>query len=355
MTKFSPSKFFQVAAISLLALVSIFVPAGCGESAPEAKTAAETAPDTATAPYHRRQVDFYKGIAEPTPTDWDGMVRESDRLLDDGFNAVTLSPPIDITARLGGKPRIILEGQAASAEALTDDFHEKGLAVHISPTTKAAGLSQEVEPTDGTLEHLREDVVRWAQKAEERQAELFSPLSEYNLVLGTEAADRWSREVLPLIRERYHGPVAAKVAADLAEPPAAGNPHDFESLNYRGYDFLMVDIFPRDGSFDAAAFDLYVTDVLVRAAAVAQRDGLKGIMVGEFGAWREPAGLDAVAGPVLGEVGQAEMAGRFLAIAMPRTRGVFFQGWTLPGRGARDQPVEEVLKKNFNPGRAANQ
>lgn len=336
------------AIVSVLAALAIFVPTGCGEETPDSGVLTETTPTATAIRYQRQAVDFYRGIAEPRADAWQDMARDSGRLLEDGFNTVTLSPPVLITARLGGQPRVILEGEAASAETFTEVFHEKGLAVHLAPTTQIAGLSEQQEPTASTLSHLEEDVLRWSEKAELSQAELFSPLSRYNLVLGTDAANRWSAKVLPLVKQRYHGPLAAKVTPDLGDPPAPGGIHDFEKLNLRGYDFLMIDIYPRGERYDPAAFQSYVNDVLSRAAAVAQRDGLKGIMV-EFGGWRKPAGADGLTGPLLGgEEGQAQMAELFLEAATPRTQGIFFNGWTLPGRGAKDFRVEEVLKRYFS-------
>lgn len=342
--------------LSVLLVIAVVSAANCTSGSPSKSVITTSEATTATAARHqRRTIDFYKGIAEPRADAWQQMVHEAGRLQKDGFNAVTLSPPVDINARAGGQLRIILEGEAASADILTGAFHEANLAVHIAPTTRVPGLNEQIEANDANLDHLNDDTLKWADKAETNQAELFSPLSRYNLVLGTEAAQKWSDRILPQVRQRFHGPVAAKVAADLGDPPAAGAPHDFEKLNYRGYDFLMLDIFPKGANYNAGQFEAYLNDVLARAAAVSQRDGLKGIMIGEFGAWREQSGSDPVDGPILGEDAQAVLASRVLEIAIPQTRGVFYFGWTLPGRGARGYPVENALRKAFNPGAAMDQ
>lgn len=342
-------KGIQIAAAVLVALAFA---GGCGEE-PSAPTAAETTgatTQTATVPpYQRRAIDFFQGIAEPRADAWEDMTRETDRILGDGFNTVSLLPPVLTTERLGGKPRVIAEGQAALAEDSIDSFHEKGLAVYVAPTTRVAGFSEQVEPTEAALGHLTEDAVRWAGKAEDRQAELFAPLSRYNLVLGTDAANKWSAGTLPLVREKYHGPLAVEAVPDLVNAPPPGQIHDFERLDFRGYDYLLLDFFPHGGVSNASAFEYYVADVLDRANAVAQRDGLKGVMIGELGCWREPAGADTVDGPLFNGAEQADLARRALDSALPRTRGVFWYGWTLPGRGARDFPVEDELKKRFTP------
>ncbi|MBE0428661.1 MAG: hypothetical protein IBX61_02170 [Thermoleophilia bacterium] len=336
---------FLAAVLALLMLAFWF--GSCDATETDDSGTAFERPAVTTPPYERQSIDFFKGITEPGARDWQEMLRDAGRLLDNGFNTVTLSPPVFITPRAGGRPRVILEGEAASAESLIGDFQEKKLAVHVSPTTRAAGFPLSVEPTEAALGHLEEDALLWARKAEEHRAELFSPLSGYNQVLGTEAAGQWSSRVLPLIREEYQGEIGAKVVPDLDGPPEPGQPHDFEELDYTGYDYLMLDIFPRGESFDAGDFEAYVTGVLERADAVARRDGLKGVIVSEFGSWRKPLGAHEADGPVLAPDEQAQMAADFLEIAAPRTRGVFYQGWTLPARGARDHPVEEVLKDKF--------
>lgn len=335
--------------IVLAALLGLLLLSGCGEEPPVpagGDTGAETQTATAT-PYQRRTLDFYKGLAEPRPEDWEDMARETDRILGDGFNAVALLPPALITERLGGRPRVIAEGQASLAEDSIDGFHEKGLAVYVVPTTRVAGFTEQVQPTPQTLEHLTNDAVRWAGKAELHQAELLAPLSRCNSVLGTDAARNWSGKVLPLMREKYSGPIAIEVVPDIQGPPADGQLHDFERLDYRGYDYLLVDIFPMGGIYDATAFEAYVKDILLHAAALAQRDGLKGFMIGELGAWREAAGVDTVDGPFLSPADQADMAQRVIQAAKPVSQGIFWYGWTLPGRGARDFPVEETLKSNW--------
>lgn len=322
---------------------------GCGEAAEDTSTIpAETGTVTGTAtaaPYTRRSIEFFEGIAEPT--DWHELLSDSERLLEDGFNTVTLAPPVFITPRAGGRPRVILEGQAATAEALIDDFHERGLAVHISPTTRIPGYNETVEPGEATLGQLKDDALSWARKAEENQAELFSPLSDYNLVLGVEAANAWSAEVLPLVRAEFTGLVGAKVLANIDGPPEPGQPHDFERLDYNGYDYLMLDVFPTEEVFDFQQYDYYVIDVLDRAGEVARRDGLKGVIVSEFGSWRSPADPETADGPVIDEDTQALLVLNFLVMARPRTQGVFFHGWTLTDRGARDTYAEDVIRDHF--------
>ncbi len=343
---------FKVVMIAAAALLTVLLSLGAGCSNETAGTATvSTAPageatTETTPPYHRLKFDFYLGVTEPRSDELMEMARDTDRLAADHINTVGVLPPILITQRAGGKPRVILEGAAASITAAIEDLHHAGLAVHLAPTTDSPGFSLQVEPTDNTLEHLKEDVLKWAGVAEEHQVELFSPLDRYNKVLGTEAANRWSREVLPAVREAFGGELVASVVPDLDGPPAPGSPHDFEELDFSGYDYLMIHIFPQGEEYDSQAFQVYVDELLQRAGGVAARDGLKGIMV-SFGGWRQPEGMDPVDGPLLGDEGQAAAATIVLSAAISRSSGVFFYGWTLPGRGARDFPVEDTLKELY--------
>lgn len=321
---------------------------GTGDSTNGDTVATATAADSSGNDYRRQQVNFYRGVSEPRCDALTEMARESERLLDTNINTVSLLPPVLISERAGGWPRVILDGAAASVDQSIEDFHTGGLAVHLAPTTASPGYSARIEPSDMTLEHLSEDVLKWAETAEANQVELFSPLSQYNLALGTATADEWSTSILPEIRAVYAGKLAAKVVPDIDGPPAAGQSHDFEGLDYRGYDYLMLDLFPTGEQFDEDAYRQYVAELLDRAVSVAARDGLKGVLVGEFGGWRVPMGVDETKGPTLGNEGQAVAAAVVLdEVERVGAFGAFFQGWTTPGRGAHNFPVEDTLKEYY--------
>lgn len=321
--------------------------AGCGGQLPPSTSGPPKTATAASPPHQRLQIGYFKGIYEPRAESWQDLLAAASRLRGDNINSITVSPPVLISQRAGKRPRIILEGEAAAAADAIDAAHQAGFAVHLSPTTSSPDLSPRVDPIAPVLSQLSEDTLHWAVVAEEGQVEIFTPLNDFNLVLGTEAAASWSQDIVPRIREKYSGLLAAKVVPDTGELPPPGSPHGFEQLSFRGYDYLMLDILPQGATFDQDAFNKYADEVLKRAALVAQRDGLKGIMVGEFGGWREPAGAGIVEGPALGAEGQAVMVEQFLQLARPQTDGAFYLGWTLPGRGAKDYPVEEALKKGF--------
>ena len=345
-------------AIAILALAGA---SGCGQdqtTGATGTTATQAATVTAP-PYLRRQIAYFKGLTEPRPEAWQDVVADAVRLKGDGINTVTVEPPVLISQRAGRQQAVILQGQAATAATMIDQLHQAGLAVSVIPSTKSPGLKSGVDASDAVLGQLNADVLKWAGMAEQKQAELFAPLDDYNLVLGTDKGDAWSKQILPQIRQHFHGLIAAKVVPDVGAPPPKGAPHDFERLDYRGYDYLMLDIYPTGAGagppagatttttgFNQADFTAYVDDLMNRANAIVKRDGLKGVIV-QFGSWREPAASELPDGPLLGAAGQADMAANLLQQVMPQTRGVFYHGWTLPGRGAKGFPVEETLSKYF--------
>lgn len=330
--------------LCLVPLALLVALAGC---AGEAEILTSSTPRTEPVPHTRLAIDFYQGLTEPLPTDWDYLPVEAERLLRAGFNIVTIEPPVLITERVGGQPRVILQGTALKAPDLTESIHAKGLGVFLAPTTASPGLEEKITADEIIMERLKEEALKWSITAEEQQAELFAPLSRCNLALGTEACRAWLQEVLPGVRENYHGPLAAKVVADLTDP-IPGGLHDFELLDYRGYDYLVVEIRPWGHIYQEERFRSYVIDVLDRAEAVAARDGLKGVIIGDL---RLPR--NTVEGPVLevdtwlNEQQQAEVADMVLELALPRVQGCFYYGWSKAGFGARDYPVEAVLIRRF--------
>lgn len=327
-------------AAAIFILSSLLVGA-CAES--ETETAISTN-DKQEVPEHKRmEVGFFRGINEPRSFDWNLILFDTDRLKANGFNSVALEPPLLITERAGGKPRVIIEGAAVTAPGLVDSIHAEGFAVFLAPTTASPEFAEKIIADDNMLAQLSEDVVYWAGVAEERQTELFAPLSRCNLALGTDTARTWLREILPAVREAYTGPVAAKVVADV-DQPISEDGHDFERLDYTGYDYLVVDVHPWGEYYDEESFKSYVIDVIERAVRVSERDGLQGVIIGDLRLGRSNDSPDRREGePTLTAEQQAD-AVKFVAESVtPSVKGAFYYGWTLAGYGSRDYPAEGAL------------
>ncbi|MHB1002606.1 MAG: hypothetical protein ACYC1B_02115 [Thermoleophilia bacterium] len=329
--------------LALLSLPALL--AGCAGE--EAVLTTSTAVVEEPVPHTRSAIDFYRGLTEPQPTDWDYLPTEAERLLLDGFNIVTLEPPVLITERAGGQPRMILEGMALKVPDLAESIHTRGLAVFLAPTTASPGLQERITADETTLERLREEALEWSIIAEETQVELFAPLSRCNLALGTEACRAWLQEVLPGVREHYQGPLAAKVVADL-NAPVPGVQHAFELLDYRGYDYLVIEIRPWGHIYQEERFRAYVTEVLDRAETIVARDGLQGVIIGDLRLPRNSVdGALLEVDTWLNEQQQAEVTDMVLELALPRVQGCFYYGWYQADFGARGYPVEAVLIRHF--------
>lgn len=334
----------------MFVLLTVLLASGCTSSEEDTLTSITTTVSTqeTVEPYMRMEIDTYKGISEPRSANWDFLLVDTERLLQSGFNTLALEPPVLITERAGGQPRAILEGAAVTIPGLIDSIHEEGLAVFLAPTTASPGFAEAVAVDDITLERITEDTLEWAEAAEEKQVELFAPLSRCNLVLGTDACRTWMQEVLPATRAKFTGPIAAKVVADIEQTPVSGGQHDFELLDYRGYDFIMVGIHPWGHIYNEERFRLYVTDVLDRAVAIAERDGLQGVIIGDLRLPRNnDQGLKLETGTWLNEEQQAEVTDMVIDLSMPKASGFFYYGWSLDGYGARGYPVEDTLARWF--------
>lgn len=352
--RFTGKKARLAAAGLLLAALAFTGSAGCAPVDEPLTT--PTAKKAVAVPHKRLPVSFFKGVVEPRSDDLQSLVLDAEQILGDGFNIVGMEPPVLINQRAGGSPRVILAGASLTVSGQISSIHEKGLAVFLAPTTASPGFSERVPVDEHTLEALTEDVLSWAEQAEQEQVELFAPLSRCNLALGTSATDRWLRDILPQVRQRYKGPVVAKVVVDIDAPPDPGEGHDFELLHYQGYDYLMIDLGPMepDQTYDQESVLAYSRQVIARAEAVVRRDRLKGLIIGDLRLPRTESTAELSAQTAVGETNQAMTADAVLAMVMPRVDGVFYLGWSLREYGAHGFWVEDVLARHFGGAAAAD-
>lgn len=91
-------------------------------------------------------------------------------------------------------------------------------------------------PSYELIKRFDGEVVKWAAIAEEYGVEAFMPTIEpYKLAGDYQVASRWLQEILPQIREVYHGQVwATDIMHDIGQGLSIPRPFD-----YTGYDFLV--------------------------------------------------------------------------------------------------------------------
>ncbi len=98
-----------------------------------------------------------------------------------------------------------------------------------------------------------EEVVKWAKFAEENNVEMFAPGFEMSLMLNQTEAKEFYEEILPKIKEVYHGKVA------FAEIPYDQRFIYLDEHNvFRGYDCVGITVFPWEdynGTHDMRGFE----------------------------------------------------------------------------------------------------
>lgn len=207
-----------------------------------------------------------------------------------------------------GMNTVFLKGGAGSpAAASIQTAHRNGLKVAF---TLAILEFDTPSAEDMDIGALNSDIIETAEFAEGLGVEFFAPLENPDSVFG-EDAGRWAQEILPRIKEVYHGEVIWKAGGLMAE-------------GLSGYDYIGFRIQPREGR-TVEEYTKYVDSQLDKALGFcAEIDSCKGIMVTEFGTRERIPGIhgeDDVAGhEIVLERGKDKAAGFFYFDEIP---GVF--------------------------------
>ena len=225
--------------------------------------------------------EVYKGVwLFGLPPNW--LASNTQRMKDIGINTVFLEVIIfEVDGnRVGGidTSHTVADIQAA---------HENGLKVALT-----AGFAPKPKWEEIDVEELNSRIIELAVLAEEYDVELFAPLNEPPGNTGN-----WRQEILHRIKEVYHGEVVWKGAgpgpsdkatiSEISEQP----PGDFVGYDYIGFSSMYMPeefLEPEELSQYADRLTLegyseYVEGVLDHVLAQAERDGVKGVMITEFG------------------------------------------------------------------------
>jgi len=140
------------------------------------------------------------------------------------------------------------------------------------------------KPWEVDTEALNSEIIELAKLAERCGVEFFAPLNEPDCIFWENTA-RWGQEILPRIREVYHGEVIWKGAIFCHDEVLSGDwPTDFW-----GYDYIGFSITPR-ADMTLEDYPQFVDNVLDTVLGFAERDNAKGVMVTEFGVWEWGSG-----------------------------------------------------------------
>ena len=302
------------------------------------------------------EVEIYKGIWTPALLIEDPNKIDSNmqKLKDIGANTVFLptfaaqiEPCLErVPSELREKVEKLIPIEKELLIAYIQAAHRNGLKVAIAPE-KCVIVRKLGGKID--LEAVNANIIEHAKLAEEYEVELFAPMNEPEALFGPSASATWGQEILPRIREVYHGKVIWKGASigDFMQPdPSQPQP------NFTGYDYLGFTIGLGPG-MTLEEFSQRVDHDLDRAFEFAERSNVKKVMISEFygrlpeewekEGWSEEK--EARAHEIVFERGKDKVVGFFALDFL----GLSFLGGELPGMPdpKKSLKTEEVIRKWF--------
>jgi len=301
------------------------------------------------------QVRIYKGIWTPVSLTNKPKKLNSDmqKLKDIGMNTIFLpaGPPQlerclegqDPNSELAKKLKKIIPIQKEIMIANIQAAHRNGLRVGLA-MTKCFPAAENI-----TLEEWDSQVIEHAKLAEKYGVELFAPMNEPEVLFGPSASADWGQEILPKIREVYHGKIIWKGGAlgDMEISP--GQP---SVTNFSGYDYLGFTIGVGSGN-TLEDFLRSIDYTLDRVLYLAERDNCEGVIISEFygqlpyrwekDEWNEEK--EARVHEIVLEKGKGKVDGFFALDFL----GLSFLGEDIPGMPdpKKSSKTQEVLKKYF--------
>ena len=231
------------------------------------------------------------------------------------------------------------------AASLIQTAHKNGIKVAV-----CVGFDEPYPKSwEIDVEAFNFQVIEAAKFAERLGVEFFSPLNELDDIFRENGA-RWGQEILPRIREVYHGKLIWKgcifspIAKSMGDIDYVENTF-FPPGCFSGYDYIGFSITPflPDRPLEKY-YPQFVDNILDNVLAWAERDNCKGVMVTEFGAWGL---LEMYGGPGCSE----EEAARAHEIVLERGKGKIngFFALNIPGGAVWGMEIsgktEEVFRK----------
>lgn len=241
------------------------------------------------------EVQVYKGTWTPTAFTKNTykLVSDMKKLKDLGVNTVFFQgAPPQVEHCLEGVPpdselaKIMKDIIPIHDELLISNIqtaHKNGLKVGLT-MSKCMPKSKEI-----SVEAWNTKVIEYAKLAEKYEVELFAPMNEPEVLFGPSASATWGQEILPKIREVYHGKIIWKGGAPGDIEPDPGNPN---LTNFSGYDYLGFTLGIGSGPGTLEMFSRNIDNELDTMLGLAERDNVKGVMITEFygrlpGAWEK--------------------------------------------------------------------
>ena len=281
------------------------------------------------------EAKIYKGIWSPAfPYTAKMLSFDIEQLREDGVNTLSFGPNYDTDSegRIQGVPLMkeltILFIQTA---------HRNGFRVFLVPNLWGPDLSIEKIDSDLFFKQSTKINLEWAEIAERYGVEMYAPSNEPSMVIpNKEAVNKWTHDVAIKVREKYHGILVYKAAiADWG----------FDN-DYRGYDYVGLDLFPYNQTLDEWRRD--VRFHLERGLEFAERDGAKGVIFSEIGVQvGQLEGLVSTTKTPFSLDYQKEAYKIFFEEGRDKVSGFVFCCWDGSALGPNGYPAEQIMKEWF--------
>ena len=202
------------------------------------------------------------------------------------------------------------------------EAHERGFQVYLVPNFRHPSPFPDRSTAERYLENFTPIVLEWADIAEQYGVALFSPGNELDKPFPRDLVATWLHDIIPKIKERYHGLTVAKLK-------------DVFDMNFSGYDYVG---FTNIGRKNPGG----VREQVELAKKYAERDGARGVFISEFG-WN--VSFDEEEG--VGEETQTKTIEQVFRESWGEVDGYFIISWLLPGYSVKGRPAEQVIKQWF--------
>lgn len=276
------------------------------------------------------------------------------RIKENGFNTIVITVQHPV---IGGRPRHLPLLYTATAY-LVKKAHVNGLSVFLVPEItfkeRDKKLFNDIIFKDDAILIAR----NWADFAKRYHVEYLSPLKTPEEIFGAEKGIVWALEVLPDIRKRYDGKVAAYFGKALQLKKNQDNIPIFSSCmsqsnqpqnlflfvpEVRGYDFIVLSAVPPK---EIRNFNLFAVDMkryVPKLKLSALRNGSGTVVFSGLNAPLSPTnyfGKDY--GPVITEKEQAELIKSLLELMEQTGTGFIVTGWSNSSFGIKGRPAEKT-------------
>jgi hypothetical protein len=269
--------------------------------------------------------EFYRGAWAARLDELRSYLLHASQLREDGFDSIMV------------EVEIILDRETHLPKSLADDvfifylqaLKREGFRIILIPNPMHPSLDQGLgyaweepdpsayyHPSYELIKQFDDAIIKWAEIAEEYGADAFLPVLEpYKLAGDYEVASRWLQEILPQIREVYHGQVwATDIMYDIGQGLSVPCPYD-----YSGYDFLVSG--PPAGRKDANDWERMIEVFIDKGIEYVSDYSLKGFGLYEYGGYTGGIWYEDTQMGVFDQILSQEQAGLIAEAAVRQATG----------------------------------